>query len=222
MPLCVEIATKPEAPTGGTPLQLSANAVGVNQYSRRIRLAETEVLIIGCGIAGATAALQLARNPERQITVITRAPDPHESNTQYAQGGIIGRGLDDDPDILLADILAAGAGVSSPHAARILAEEGPPLLHEVLEKAAGVKFDSDSSGQPLWGNEAAHSRRRILHVGDGTGAGNHEGFNCCSAQLPKHNNRIKRHRRRSDHLPASLSRSTRQLSAYSLSWRLHV
>ncbi|MDQ3175697.1 MAG: FAD-dependent oxidoreductase, partial [Acidobacteriota bacterium] len=47
-------------------------------------------MIIGCGIAGATAALQLARNPGRQITILTRAADPHESNTQYAQGGIIG------------------------------------------------------------------------------------------------------------------------------------
>jgi L-aspartate oxidase len=133
-------------------------------------LAETEVLIIGCGIAGATAALRLARNPARQITIITRAPDPHESNTHYAQGGIIGRGVDDDPEILLADILAAGAGVSSPDSARILAEEGPRILHDVLEVTAGVEFDSDASGKPLWGNEAAHSRRRILHVGDGTGA----------------------------------------------------
>ena len=133
-------------------------------------MAETEVLIIGCGIAGATAALRLARNPQRQITIITRAPDPHESNTHYAQGGIIGRGIDDDPELLLADILAAGAGVSSPYAARILAEEGPQRLHEVLEEKAGVQFDRDSTGQPLWGKEAAHSRRRILHVGDGTGA----------------------------------------------------
>ena len=52
----------------------------------------TDVLIIGCGIAGATTALRLAREPERQITLITRDPDPHESNTRYAQGGIIGRG----------------------------------------------------------------------------------------------------------------------------------
>jgi L-aspartate oxidase len=133
-------------------------------------LAETEVLIIGCGIAGATAALRLARNPKRQITLITRASDPHESNTKYAQGGIIGRGVDDDAELLLADILAAGAGVSSPHAARILSEEGPRILHEVLEETAGVKFDTDSTGQPLFGKEAAHSRRRILHVGDGTGA----------------------------------------------------
>jgi L-aspartate oxidase len=132
-------------------------------------LAEKQVLIIGCGIAGATAALRLARNPERRITIITRAPDPHESNTEYAQGGIIGRSLDDSSELLLSDIVAAGAGASSPHAARILAEEGPPLLHEILEETAGVVFDRDPQGRPLWGQEAAHSRRRILHVGDGTG-----------------------------------------------------
>ena len=64
-------------------------------------------------IAGATAALRLARNPQRQITVITRAADPRESNTRYAQGGIIGRGPDDDAELLLSDIIAAGAGVLS-------------------------------------------------------------------------------------------------------------
>jgi L-aspartate oxidase len=132
-------------------------------------LAETQVLIIGCGIAGATAALRLARNPQRRITIVTRAPDPHESNTRYAQGGIIGRNFDDNPQVLLSDIIAAGAGASSPDAARILAEEGPPLLHEVLEETAGVQFDRDSEGRPVWGQEAAHSRRRILHVGDRTG-----------------------------------------------------
>jgi len=127
------------------------------------------VLIIGCGIAGATAALRLARNPQRHITVVTRARDPHESNTRYAQGGIVGRGTDDDPTILANDIIEAGAGVTWPKAARILAEEGPPLLHEVLEETARVKFDQDASGHPLFTNEAAHSRRRILHVGDSTG-----------------------------------------------------
>ena len=139
-------------------------------------MAETEVLIIGCGIAGATTALRLARNPQRRIAIITRAADPHESNTLYAQGGIIGRGLEDDPEILLNDILTAGAGVSSPSAARILAEEGPQLLHEILEGTAAVKFDADAGGRPLWGKEAAHSRRRILHVGDGTGRALMEGL----------------------------------------------
>jgi L-aspartate oxidase len=71
--------------------------------------------------------------------------------------------------MLLADIIAAGAGLSSPHAARILAEEGPLLLHEVLEETACITFDQDTKGQPLFTREAAHSRRRILHVGDATG-----------------------------------------------------
>ena len=127
------------------------------------------MLIIGCGIAGATAALRLATNKQRQITVVTRARDPHESNTRYAQGGIVGHGIDDQPELLTADILEAGAGVSLPEAARILATEGPPLLHEVLEQTARVGFDQDAEGQPLFTNEAAHSRRRILHVGDATG-----------------------------------------------------
>ena len=147
-------------------------------------MAETEVLIIGCGIAGATAALRLARNPNQQITIITRASDPRESNTRYAQGGIIGRGLDDDPELLLKDIIAAGAGVSSPHAARILADEGPPVLHEVLEETAEVRFDRDEQGQPVWGQEAAHSRRRILHVGDGTGRAIIEGLIASLRRFP--------------------------------------
>ena len=119
-----------------------------------------EVLIIGCGIAGATTALQLARNPQRQITIITRAGDPHESNTRYAQGGIIGRGPEDTSQLLYEDIVAAGAGVTSPAAARILADEGPGLLNEVLERTAGVVFDRYEDGTPVWGQEAAHSRRR--------------------------------------------------------------
>src|ERR1041385_6135150 len=130
---------------------------------------ETEVLIIGCGIAGATAALRLARNPQRQITIITRADDVRESNTRYAQGGIIGHGPDDTAELLFEDIVAAGAGVTSPAAARILADEGPPLLNEVLERTAHVEFDHNEDGKPVWGQEAAHSRRRILHVGDATG-----------------------------------------------------
>jgi L-aspartate oxidase len=133
-------------------------------------LYQTEVLVIGCGIAGATTALQLARNPNRRITIITRDPDPHESNTRYAQGGVVSRGPNDSADLLTADILAAGAGASSPKAARILAEEGPLLLDRILVNEAGIVFDHDADGGLVWGQEAAHSRRRIVHVGDATGA----------------------------------------------------
>ncbi len=129
----------------------------------------TDVLIIGSGIGGAAAALELARNPNRRIILLTREYDPCESNTRYAQGGIIGRGPDDSADLLVKDILEAGAGASLPSAARLLAEEGPRLLEEVLIRTLGVQFDRDPNGDLEYGQEAAHSRRRILHVGDGTG-----------------------------------------------------
>ncbi|NMC13417.1 MAG: FAD-dependent oxidoreductase, partial [Chloroflexi bacterium] len=129
----------------------------------------TDVLIIGCGIAGASAALQLARNPNRHITIITRASDPHESNTRYAQGGIISRGPDDSVDKLVEDIMDSGAGANLPKAARILAEEGPALLNEILINTAGILFDKNEDGSMAWGKEAAHSTRRILHKSDFTG-----------------------------------------------------
>jgi L-aspartate oxidase len=144
----------------------------------------TDVLIIGSGIAGASAALRLAQNPQRRILLLTREPDPHESNSRYAQGGIIGRGVDDSADLLVEDILAAGAGASLPQAARILAEEGPSLLQEVLVQTAGIAFDHESNGDPDWGREAAHSRRRILHVGDGTGRAIMEGLVAAIRRMP--------------------------------------
>ena len=104
-------------------------------------MAQTEVLIIGCGIAGATAALRLAKNPNRKITIITRARDSHESNTRYAQGGIIGRGPDDSADLLYNDIIAAGAGVVS-LGTILFADPGAParVRHELLAEATARGF----------------------------------------------------------------------------------
>ncbi len=136
----------------------------------------TDVLIIGAGIAGASAALRLAKDPTRHIILITRETDPHESNSRYAQGGIIHRGRGDSPALLVHDILEAGAGASLPQAAKILAEEGPPRLENLLFTEAGIRFDTPSSGDLAYGQEAAHSRRRILHVGDGTGRSIMEGL----------------------------------------------
>lgn len=129
-----------------------------------------DTLIIGCGIAGAAAALKLSEDPRRRITVITRAPDVADSNSAWAQGGIVTRGLDDDPDLLIEDILEAGAGLSSAEAALILATDGPRLVQKILIEQCGVQFDRDPNGELTYGLEGAHSRRRVVHVGDKTGA----------------------------------------------------
>jgi L-aspartate oxidase len=130
---------------------------------------ETDVLVIGCGISGATAALHLAKNPSLRITVLTSAADPHESNTYYAQGGIIYRGIDDSPDLLIEDIQRAGAGLSNPRMIRILAEEGPAVLRELLIDKLGVPFATRPGNGFEYIKEAAHSTERIIHVGDYTG-----------------------------------------------------
>ncbi len=137
---------------------------------------QTDVLIIGSGIAGATAALRLATDRQRKITVLTRAEQPVESNSLYAQGGIVGCGYDDSPALLKDDVLKAGHGVCNPEAVEVLAEEGPDLIREMLIERAGVTFDSDGKNELIYGLEAAHSRRRILHVGDMTGRAIMEGL----------------------------------------------
>lgn len=130
----------------------------------------TDTLIIGSGIAGAATALRLSDDPNRQVTVITRASAAKDTNTDWAQGGIVTRGLEDSPDLLVHDILEAGAGLSSPKAARILAEEGPELVRQMLMEQCGVRFDHDEAGELVYGLEGAHSVRRIVHVGDKTGS----------------------------------------------------
>jgi L-aspartate oxidase len=130
---------------------------------------ETDTLVIGCGIAGAAVALRLAQQSQRQVLVITRTERLHESNTYYAQGGIVGRGIDDSADLLAGDILAAGAGLSLPTAVRILAEEGPACVQRLLVEKARVPFDRDAEGSLVHTLEGGHSLPRILHVGDATG-----------------------------------------------------
>ena len=130
---------------------------------------QTDVLIIGCGISGAVAALRLSEDRERQITVVTRAQQAAETNSSYAQGGIVSRGAEDSAELLAEDILRAGSGLSHPPAVKVLAEEGPRLLEEFLITPRDLEFDRDQQGNLVYGLEGAHSSRRILHVGDHTG-----------------------------------------------------
>lgn len=129
---------------------------------------ETDVLVIGSGIAGGTAALQLA-DAGASVTLVTRAREPGESNTYYAQGGIIYKGEKDSPELLAKDLTRAGANYNNPKAVRIIAEEGPVLVEEILMKKIGVPFDRTTSGDYATIREAAHSTPRILHAADSTG-----------------------------------------------------
>ena len=129
----------------------------------------TDVLVVGCGIAGAAAALRLADDPSRRVTVITRERPPTESATFYAQGGIVYRGPGDSVDRLVEDVLAAGAGIASPEAARAVAERGPSLIDELLVGRLSIPFDRCEDGSLSLAREGGHSLARILHVQDATG-----------------------------------------------------
>lgn len=133
------------------------------------REARTDVLVIGCGIAGAAAALRLSQRDDLRVTVITGAQDPQETATYYAQGGIIYRGSDDSAALLAEDIIRAGDGLSSPGAVAILCNEGPRLLRRILIEELDVPFDAGPSGEWQLALEGAQSTARILHVADATG-----------------------------------------------------
>ncbi len=128
---------------------------------------ETDVLVIGNGLAGCAVALELAEQGIKTL-LITRAKDIEESNTKYAQGGIIYKGKG-DPQLLEKDIIKAGAGLSDKKAAGILAREGPIAVESILIKKCGVLFSKDKKGSFHLTKEAAHSCRRIIHIKDETG-----------------------------------------------------
>ncbi len=129
---------------------------------------EADVLVLGCGIAGGTAALLLAE-AGLSVVVVTRASDPEESNTHYAQGGIVYRGEGDSPERLQEDVFHAGAGHCYPPSVRILAEEGPGLVEKILLDKLKVAFDRTSDGTLSLAREGSHSLPRILHAADTTG-----------------------------------------------------
>lgn len=129
------------------------------------RAGHFDFIIVGGGIAGLRAALSLA--PVGRVLILTKA-DATESNTGYAQGGIAAAlGADDGPALHLADTMRAGDGLCDESAVRVLVEEGPRYVRELI--SWGASFDRDANGELALGLEAAHSVRRILHTGDATG-----------------------------------------------------
>ena len=123
------------------------------------------IIIVGSGIAGLIAALRLSS--EHQVTLITKNKIA-ESNTRWAQGGIAAVMFSDDNVAdHITDTLNAGAGLCDPAAVRILCEEGPARIQDLIR--LGVEFDK-RNGVLAKGLEAAHSYPRILHAGgDSTG-----------------------------------------------------
>ncbi|MDH5681664.1 MAG: L-aspartate oxidase [Spirochaetota bacterium] len=129
---------------------------------------ESDVLIIGSGIAGCCCALSLADKGQK-VTLLSKMDDGTESNTKYAQGGIVSGGEDDSPEQLIADIMAAADGLGHEEAVRILANEGPKMVSDFLVDSVGVQFTKDDDGNILFTSEAAHSARRVWYVMDHTG-----------------------------------------------------
>jgi L-aspartate oxidase len=124
-----------------------------------------DFIIVGSGIAGLRAAVELA--PSGDIVIITKA-DPNESNTEYAQGGIAAAiGRDDSPDLHARDTMAAGDGLCDERAVRVLCDEGPSYTRELVEW--GARFNRGPDGEPALASEGAHSVRRVLHAADATG-----------------------------------------------------
>lgn len=123
-----------------------------------------DYLIIGSGIAGLSAAKECAKHGKTAI--ITKA-SIQESSTNYAQGGIaVALTKTDTPTFHLEDTLKAGAGLCDEDAVRVLVENGPKRVQDLIQ--LGANFDKNGTEFDFT-KEAAHSHRRILHVGDATG-----------------------------------------------------
>ncbi len=132
-----------------------------------VPVSSVDYLVMGAGVAGLRAAIELADHGE--VLVITKE-SLGESNTHYAQGGIAVAAQEDQADVKLhfEDTVSAGDGLVFEPAARVLVSEGPKRVAELIEW--GTRFDSEA-GRLLRTREGAHSRPRILHAnGDATGA----------------------------------------------------
>jgi L-aspartate oxidase len=126
----------------------------------------SDVLVVGSGIAGLTAALTASEG--RTVNLVTKA-DLSETNTWYAQGGIAGAvGEADSVELHVADTIEVGQGLCEVDAVRAIVGEAPAALAALAGR--GVSFDLGAGGEPALAREGGHSLPRVLHAGDATGA----------------------------------------------------
>ncbi|HEX9970184.1 MAG TPA: FAD-binding protein, partial [Acidimicrobiales bacterium] len=126
---------------------------------------DLDLLVLGSGVAGLSAAVRAAASePGMRVGVLTKA-DLEQSATRWAQGGVAAvlGGDEDSTDLHLADTLAAGAGLCDVDAVRVLVQEGPTRVNELI--ALGAVFDRDHEGRLLKAREGGHSMPRIVHAG---------------------------------------------------------
>jgi L-aspartate oxidase len=135
---------------------------GISAPIERIR---TDFVVVGAGVAGLRAAIELAS--AGRVLIIAK-DSLRESSSEYAQGGIAAAVSDDDEvELHEQDTISAGDGLCDPEAVRTLVEEGPAAIEQLIEW--GTAFDREGS-HLLFAREGAHSRNRVLHAhGDSTG-----------------------------------------------------
>ncbi|CAL9496459.1 L-aspartate oxidase [Streptomyces sp. NPDC003090] len=129
---------------------------------------DADVVVVGSGVAGLTAALRCTAAGLRTVVVTKARLD--DGSTRWAQGGIAAAlGEGDTPEQHMDDTLVAGAGLCDETAVRALVTEGPDAVRRLIE--TGARFDKDASGTIELTREGGHHRRRIAHAGgDATGA----------------------------------------------------
>ncbi|GIV31018.1 MAG: L-aspartate oxidase [Saprospiraceae bacterium] len=130
---------------------------------------ESDILILGSGIAGLTCALKIAQaRPDLRVTVLTKTSET-ESNTAYAQGGVaaVWNPEVDSYEKHIQDTLIAGDGLCNEEIVRIVVHEGPERVREIIEW--GARFDKKDEAHYDLGREGGHSENRILHYKDVTG-----------------------------------------------------
>ncbi|HEY2427742.1 MAG TPA: FAD-binding protein [Acidimicrobiales bacterium] len=124
---------------------------------------DLDLLVCGSGVAGLTAAVRAAA-AGLTVGVLTKG-ELEQSATRWAQGGVAAvlGGDEDSVDNHLADTLAAGAGLCDADAVRVLVDEGPDRVHELI--ALGARFDRDADGALALALEGGHSHPRVVHAG---------------------------------------------------------
>lgn len=132
-------------------------------------MVQTDILVIGAGVAGLSLAIRLAeKRPDLRIIVLTKTNE-NESNTSYAQGGVAAV-WDADIDNYnkhIEDTLDAGDGLCKREIVEIVVKEGPERVKEIINW--GARFDKTIEGEYDLGREGGHSENRILHYKDITG-----------------------------------------------------